>query len=277
LLRNAVKLHAKWRRVALYCFAGSHSAERRMSRRVWRTATRSRLQVAIQQITNLRYASAAGARATVLRSATIARNADAVLCFAGIRHDFVRSGRFASGAVNMPSRPGPSSQRWNRSSSTDTQSGSATRSSASGRIGGRRRCRWMATGMPGACYEPGNRHYAHHLANYGHPSTNGYKDIIPLWKAEKWDPDRLMALYQKAGARYFVSMAVTTTTLICGIPAPQWNAVNLGPKRDVVAIGRRRRGNTGCASASRSTWGRASLGSKPATARTRPVRWPACL
>src|SRR5664279_4528483 len=61
---------------------------------------------------------------------------------------------------------------------------------------------WYARGM----YEPGNGHYKHHLANYGHPSTNGYKDIIPLWKAEKWDPDRLMALYQKAGARYFVSM-----------------------------------------------------------------------
>jgi alpha-L-fucosidase len=61
---------------------------------------------------------------------------------------------------------------------------------------------WYARGM----YEEGNGHYKHHLANYGHPSTNGYKDIIPLWKAEKWDPDRLMALYQKAGAKYFVSM-----------------------------------------------------------------------
>jgi alpha-L-fucosidase len=49
---------------------------------------------------------------------------------------------------------------------------------------------WYARGM----YEPGNGHYQHHLEHYGHPSTNGYKDIIPLWKAEKWDPDRLMAL-----------------------------------------------------------------------------------
>ena len=55
---------------------------------------------------------------------------------------------------------------------------------------------WYARGM----YEQGGRQYQHHLANYGHPSTNGYKDIIPLWKAEKWDPDRLMSLYQKAGA-----------------------------------------------------------------------------
>jgi alpha-L-fucosidase len=45
---------------------------------------------------------------------------------------------------------------------------------------------WYARGM----YEPGNKHYKYHLAHYGHPSEFGYKDIIPLWKAEKWDPDR---------------------------------------------------------------------------------------
>ena len=31
--------------------------------------------------------------------------------------------------------------------------------------------------------------YTDHLARYGHPSETGYKDIIPLWKAEKWDPE----------------------------------------------------------------------------------------
>jgi alpha-L-fucosidase len=61
---------------------------------------------------------------------------------------------------------------------------------------------WYARGM----YEPGNKHYSYHTNHYGHPSEFGYKDIIPLWKAEKWDPDRLMGLYQKAGAKYFVSM-----------------------------------------------------------------------
>ena len=42
-----------------------------------------------------------------------------------------------------------------------------------------------------------------HLEHYGHPSKFGYKDIIPLWKAEKWDPEHLMDLYKKAGAKYF--------------------------------------------------------------------------
>ena len=90
---------------------------------------------------------------------------------------------------------------------------------------------WYARGM----YEPGNGHYTHHLANYGHPSTNGYKDIIPLWKAEKWDPDRLMALYKKAGARYFVSMGSHHDNFyLWNSKLHKWNAVNMGPKRDVV-------------------------------------------
>jgi alpha-L-fucosidase len=90
---------------------------------------------------------------------------------------------------------------------------------------------WYARGM----YEQGKRQYAHHLAKYGHPSTNGYKDIIPLWKAEKWDPDRLMALYKKAGARYFVSMGCHHDNFdLWNSRFHRWNAVNLGPKRDVV-------------------------------------------
>src|SRR5262245_19443561 len=51
-------------------------------------------------------------------------------------------------------------------------------------------------------YQQGHAQYKDHLEHYGHPSTNGYKDIIPLWKAEKWNPDRLMGLYKRAGARY---------------------------------------------------------------------------
>ena len=53
---------------------------------------------------------------------------------------------------------------------------------------------------------PPDPDYTDHLARYGPPSKFGYKDIIPLWTAEKWDPEHLMALYKKAGAKYFVSM-----------------------------------------------------------------------
>ncbi|MBI1388981.1 MAG: carbohydrate-binding protein [bacterium] len=90
---------------------------------------------------------------------------------------------------------------------------------------------WYARGM----YEPGNKHYIYHLAHYGHPSVFGYKDIIPLWKAEKWDPDRLMQLYKKAGARYFVSMGSHHDNFfLWNSKLHRWNSVNMGPKRDVV-------------------------------------------
>ena len=90
---------------------------------------------------------------------------------------------------------------------------------------------WYAKNM----YIQGSRQYQHHLQNYGHPSTNGWKDIVPLWKAEKWDPDRLMALYKKAGARYFVSMGSHHDNFFLWDSALHpWNATKVGPRRDVV-------------------------------------------
>ena len=119
--------------------------------------------------------------------------------------------------------------------SISAPTGSATRSSASGRTGGRRPCRWTATGMPAACTSRATAHYKYHLEHYGHPSDFGYKDIIPLWKAEKWDPDRLMALYKKAGAKYFVSMGSHHDNFfLWNSKLHRWNAVNMGPHRDVV-------------------------------------------
>jgi alpha-L-fucosidase len=90
---------------------------------------------------------------------------------------------------------------------------------------------WYARKM----YQQGAPDYKDHLARYGHPSTNGWKDIIPLWKAENWDPARLMELYKKAGARYFVSMGTHHDNFfLWNSPLHKWNAVNYGPHRDVV-------------------------------------------
>jgi alpha-L-fucosidase len=90
---------------------------------------------------------------------------------------------------------------------------------------------WYARKM----YQEGSEDYRDHLAHYGHPSTNGWKDIIPLWKAEKWDPARLMKLYKKAGAKYFVSMGVHHDNFdLWNSKYHWWNTVNVGPHRDVV-------------------------------------------
>ena len=90
---------------------------------------------------------------------------------------------------------------------------------------------WYAKKM----YQQGSSDYLYHIAHYGHPSKFGYKDIIPLWKAQKWDPDQLMALYKKAGAKYFVSMGTHHDDFfLWNSKMHPWNAVNMGPKKDVV-------------------------------------------
>jgi len=90
---------------------------------------------------------------------------------------------------------------------------------------------WYARHM----YVPGHPQYKDHLEKYGHPSKHGYKDIIALWKAEKWDPERLMARYKKAGAKYFVSMGVHHDNFdLWNSTHQKWNAVKMGPQRDVV-------------------------------------------
>jgi alpha-L-fucosidase len=86
-------------------------------------------------------------------------------------------------------------------------------------------------------YQENSSGYKYHLAHYGHPSQFGYKDIIPLWKAEKWDPEKLMALYKKVGAKYFVSMGTHHDNFfLWNSKIHRWNAVQMGPHKDVVGL-----------------------------------------
>jgi alpha-L-fucosidase len=90
---------------------------------------------------------------------------------------------------------------------------------------------WYARNM----YIQGTRQYDYHVKQYGHPSQFGYKDICHLWKAERWDPDALVKLYKRAGAEYLVSLATHHDNFDCWNSKHQiWNAVNVGPKRDIV-------------------------------------------
>ena len=82
-----------------------------------------------------------------------------------------------------------------------------------------------------------SREYRYHLEHYGHPSKFGYKDIIPLWKAERWDPEKLMALYKRVGAKYFVSMATHHDNFfLWDSKIHRWNSVKMGPMKDVVGL-----------------------------------------
>jgi alpha-L-fucosidase len=101
---------------------------------------------------------------------------------------------------------------------------------------------WYARQM----YEEGSDDYKDHLARYGHPSKSGYKDLIPLWKAEKWDPEKLMALYKKTGAKYFVSMGSHHDNFfLWRSKLHKWNSVNMGPHKDVVGTWQKAAKNNG--------------------------------
>ncbi len=85
-------------------------------------------------------------------------------------------------------------------------------------------------------YEEGCDAYKHHLQKYGHPSQSGFKDVIHEWKAERWDPDALVAFYKKAGARYFVALANhhDNLDLYRSRYQPDWNSTKVGPGKDLI-------------------------------------------
>src|SRR5450432_1737949 len=92
---------------------------------------------------------------------------------------------------------------------------------------------WYAKNM----YMQGSAQNKYHVATYGPPSKFGYKDIIPLWKAEKFDADALMKLYKKAGAKYFVSMGSHHDDFfLWNSKIHKWNAVQMGPHKDIVGL-----------------------------------------
>ncbi|MEO7414967.1 MAG: alpha-L-fucosidase [Opitutaceae bacterium] len=93
---------------------------------------------------------------------------------------------------------------------------------------------WYARRM----YVPGEPQYDYHVKTYGHPSKFGFKDVIGTWKAASFDPDYLVRLYKKAGAKYFCSMAVhhDNFDLWNSKHQPKWNSVQMGPKKDIVGL-----------------------------------------
>ena len=90
-------------------------------------------------------------------------------------------------------------------------------------------------------YMQGSDQNKYHVEKFGHPSKFGHKDICRLWKGDQFDPDHLVQLYKKAGAKYFMSMGVhhDNFDLWNSKHQPRWNAVATGPKKDVVGMWRK--------------------------------------
>jgi len=88
--------------------------------------------------------------------------------------------------------------------------------------------------------------YRHHCRTYGHPSKFGYKDIVKMWKAEKFDAEALVGLFADNGAKYFMGQAAHSDNFdLFNSKHHRWNATNFGPMRDILGEYERAARNAG--------------------------------
>ena len=74
-----------------------------------------------------------------------------------------------------------------------------------------------------------------HTNHFGPQEKFGYKDFIPLFTAEKFDPDAWAELFKKAGARFVIPAAQHHDGFALWDSAvTPFNARQMGPKRDLI-------------------------------------------
>lgn len=95
---------------------------------------------------------------------------------------------------------------------------------------------WYSRNM----YLEGDEAYEYHRRTYGDQATFGYKDFIPLFTAERFNPDEWAATFKAAGAKYVIPVAEHHDGFMLYDSAlSRWNAMNMGPKRDLLGDLRR--------------------------------------
>jgi len=81
----------------------------------------------------------------------------------------------------------------------------------------------------------GKEFYEFHKKTYGDPSVFGYKDLIPLFTADKFNAEEWADLFEKSGARFAGPVAEHHDGFaMWDSKLTPWNAKNMGPKRDIV-------------------------------------------
>jgi alpha-L-fucosidase len=85
-------------------------------------------------------------------------------------------------------------------------------------------------------YRRDSPEFQHHRETWGPQAEFGYKDFVPMFRAEKWDPAAWVDLFKRAGARYVVPVAEHHDGFaLYASDYTRWNAARVGPCRDVVA------------------------------------------
>jgi len=90
---------------------------------------------------------------------------------------------------------------------------------------------WYARNM----YMEGSDQYKYQLAQYGHPSRFGYKELCTQWTLLNWDPDQMISRFKKAGAKLFLTVANHHDGFDTWNSKHQpWNATAIGPHRNIL-------------------------------------------
>lgn len=88
---------------------------------------------------------------------------------------------------------------------------------------------------PRHMYIPGRKEYEHHMKTYGPVDKFGYKDFIPMFRAEKFDPEEWMELFARAGAKYIMPVGEHHDGFaMYKSELNRWNSADMGPERDVL-------------------------------------------
>jgi alpha-L-fucosidase len=88
---------------------------------------------------------------------------------------------------------------------------------------------------PRNMYVPGSPEYKHHLETYGLQDKFGYKDFIPMFKAEHFDPAAWAELFKKSGAKYVVPVAEHHDGFaMYDSGLSDWTVAKMGPHRDTT-------------------------------------------
>ena len=88
---------------------------------------------------------------------------------------------------------------------------------------------------PRNMYREGSDEYKHHIATYGPQDKFGYKDFLPMFKAEKFDPAAWAELFKKAGAKYVVPVAEHHDGFaMYDSGLSDWTVAKMGPHRDTT-------------------------------------------
>ena len=93
---------------------------------------------------------------------------------------------------------------------------------------------WYPRGMY-AAFSDEDKQKQYHKEHFGDPSEFGYKDFIPMFKAEKFDADEWAELFKRAGAKFAGPVAEHHDGFaMWNSEHTEWDAADMGPKRDIT-------------------------------------------